>query len=108
MTELLFKPTLRGPLRTRTSGEANPWAGRTTLNSGSAAVTVATALVQSDSIIRYGTLPSSLGVAANSGGGIVVSSVVDSVSFDFARATGVAVPWDEQVMWEIVKTSWAS
>ena len=108
MTELLFKPTLRGPMRTRTSGEANPWAGRTALNSGSAAVTVSTALVQSDSIIRYGTLPSSLGVAANSGGAIVVNGIVDGVSFDLARATGVAVPWDETIMWELVRTSWTS
>jgi hypothetical protein len=108
MAELLFKPTLRGPMRTITTGEENPWAGRTVLASGSATITVSTAAIQSDSIVRYGTLPSSLGVAANSGGTIVVSSIVDGVSFALARATGVAVPWDETVMWELVRTSWTS
>ncbi len=108
MSELLFKPTLRGPMRTRTTGEENPWAGRTVLASGSASVTVSTALIQSDSIVRYGTQPNSVGVAANSGGAVVVNSIVDSVSFAFARATGVAVPWDEAVMWEVLRTSWTS
>ena len=108
MAELLFKPTLRGPMRTRTSGEQNPWAGRTTLSSGSATITVSTTLIQSNSIVRYGTQANSIGVAANSGGPIVAANVVDGVSFDFARATGVAVPWDETIMWEIVRTSWTT
>lgn len=109
MAELLFKPTLRGPMRTRTvAAEPNPWAGRTTLNSGSATITVSTTLIQSDSIIRYGTQANSVGVAANSGGPIVVANVVDGVSFDFASATGIAVPWDRTIMWELVRTSWTS
>lgn len=79
------------------------FAGLTTINSGSSSVTVSTAVVTSGSLIMYGTNPSSIG--PNSGGGIAVSSVVDGVSFAFARPTGNAVAWDETVMWEIVRTS---
>ena len=106
MTELLFKPLLRGPMSTRTAPtESNPWAGLTTLNSGSATITVSTSAVQSDSIFRMATSPGSLGVAANSGGAIVVSSIVDQVSFALATMTGVALPWDTTVMWELMRTS---
>ncbi len=101
----LFRPLLRGPMLSRTSGETNPWAGRTNVPSGSATVTVSTALVNSDSIIRFGTEVTSVGVGANSGGAVVVNSIVSGVSFAFARATAVAAPWDETVMWELVKTS---
>src|SRR5262245_17099997 len=107
MPELMFKQTLRGPVRTKTGG-ANPWAGRTTLNSGSVSVTVSTCIIQSNSILHMATFPASRGVAANSGGYIGVASVVDGRSFAFARATGVAVPWDEVISWEIVRTSWKS
>ena len=109
MAETLYKPTLRGPLRTRTAPtETNPWAGRTTLASGSATVTVSTAIVQSDSIIQFATEVGTVGVGANSGANVVVNSIVDAISFAFARATGIAVDWDETVMWQLLRTSWKS
>ena len=108
MTELLFKPTLRGPMRTRTAPtEPNPWAGRTTLNSGSATSVVSTTLVQSDSIIQYGieanTLQSS-GVAAP----IEVMSIADGVSFTFGTADGETLARDTTIMWSLMRTSWGS
>ena len=50
----------------------------------------------------------SVGLAASSGGAIVVNSIVDGVSFAFARSMGFAVPWDETIMWELMRTSWTS
>jgi len=102
--EKLNKAFYTGPGFTRI-GQANAWAGRTTLNSGSATVTVSTTMVSSDDIIRYGSSVSSVGVGANSGGAIVVNSIISATSFAFARATGTAVPWDEIIMWELVRTS---
>lgn len=85
---------------TRSVGDAH--AGRTTLSSGSASVTVSTNRVGSDSVILKTAEVASVGVGANSGGGIVVNSIVDGVSFAFAQATGVAVPWDTTVMWLMI------
>ena len=108
MSELLYKGTLKGPLRTQTTGADAPWAGLTTLDSGSATVTVSTASVQSDSIVQFSTKVGTVGVGANSGANVVVASVVDAVSFAFARATGVAVPWDETMMWTLTRTSYTN
>ena len=106
MPDLRFKDILRGPISTRTAPtEPNPWAGLTTLNSGSATVVVSTSIVQSDDIFKIAENPGSLGVAANSGGYIVANSIVQNTSFIFGRSTGVAVPWDTTIMWEILRTS---
>ena len=106
MSELLFKPTLRGPLRTRTnSQEASFWAGRTTLNSGSATSTVSTTLVQSDSIIQYGIEANTRqdsGVASP----IEVMSIADGVSFTFGTAGGETIARDTTIMWSLMRTSW--
>lgn len=103
------KDTLHNPLQlgpTQTSPlSTHAWIGRTTLSSGSAAVTVTTAHAASDMVVKYGSVVGSVGVGANSGGAIVVNSVVAGTSFAFARATGVAVPWDEVIMWELVRLS---
>ena len=108
MAELLFKPTLRGPVRTRTAPtEPNPWAGRTTLNSGSATSTVSTTLVQSDSIIQYGIEANTRqdsGVASP----IEVMSIQDGVSFAFGTAGGETLARDSTIMWSLMKTSWGS
>ncbi len=79
--------------------------GLTTLASGSSSVTVSTAVIGSADFIRFGTRISSASAAVNSGGYVAVSSLVQGTSFMFARATGTAVPYDELVMWEIVKRS---
>ena len=40
--------------------------------------------------------------------GVVVTSIADSVSFLFGRASGNAVAWDETIMWSLTRTSWTS
>lgn len=97
----------QGPrmLRTSRPGGAQQFAGRTTLSSGSASVTVSTAVVNSDTMFFLGSVVTSAGGAANSGGGLAVNSVVSGVSFALARPTGTAVPFDETVSWELVLTS---
>lgn len=52
--ELLFGPTLKGPIMTSVQSGPKQFAGRTTLNSGSATVTVSTFAIQSDSLIHLG------------------------------------------------------
>src|SRR5689334_7596484 len=107
MSELLFKPVEKGPRRINIgSAVRNPFAGRTTLGSGVAAVTVSTTMIKSGSMMSMATFPASVVVAANSGGRIVVNSVVHEKSFCFSRATGVGVPWDEVISWEITQTQW--
>jgi hypothetical protein len=54
------------------------------------------------------TMPGSVGIGHNSGGNIVVNSIVHRTSFAFARATGGGVPWGEVIAWEIMETSWKS
>lgn len=105
VNETLFNPKQMGQrsIPLSHSGISAPHAGLTVLNSGAASVTVSTAIVASGNLIMYGTNPSSIG--PNSGGGIAVNSIVDGVSFAFARPTGNAVAWDETIMWEIVRTS---
>lgn len=100
--EVLEKAFFQGGPFTRTQS-ADGWADRTTLTSGSASVTVSTALVNSDSIFWMATVPTSVGV--NSGGGIVVSSIVSGKSFAFARAEGQGVGWNEVITWTLIRTS---
>ncbi len=49
--ESLFAPFFRGPSTIKTNSEKTQFAGRTTLGSGQASVTVSTAVVQSGSLI---------------------------------------------------------
>jgi len=49
--ELLYAPLLKGVLRTEAQSSTGQFAGRTTLNSGSATTTVSITTVKSDSII---------------------------------------------------------
>ena len=107
MSELLFKPTLRGPLRTRASSASNQWAGRTTLSSGDATVAVSCSTVQSDSLIMYG-------VEANTrqdsgvGAAIEVMSIIDGSGFAFGTSGGETLARDTTIMWSLMKTSWGT
>lgn len=103
--EQFFAAHFRGPDRvdlapTRT----DPYAGRTVLSSGSTTVTVSTALVNSDSIISYGTHIDASAVSVASGGFVAVSSIVSGVSFDLIWARGGAVAKDVTVMWRLTHT----
>ena len=100
--EALFNPHLRGPMRTQTSEVTNPWAGRTSVPSGSATVTVSTALVNSDSIIQITEEVGSASV--NSAGALTVNSIVSATSFAIARQGGAAAEWDSTAMWMIWRT----
>lgn len=51
MYNRFFGMLLREPITTRATSATNQWAGRTTLNSGSATITVSSAIVKSDSVI---------------------------------------------------------
>ena len=107
MAELIFKGTLRGPLRTRASSASNQWAGRTTLNSGDATVAVSCSVVQSDSLIMYGVeanIRQDSGVAAH----IEVMSIIDGSGFAFGFAGGETVARDTTIMWWLMNTSWSS
>ena len=107
MAELIFKGTLRGPLRTRASSASNQWAGRTTLNSGDATVAVSCSVVQSDSLIMYGVeanIRQDSGVAAH----IEVMSIIDGSGFAFGTAGGETLARDTTIMWSLMRTSWDS
>lgn len=108
--EQLWGPQFRGgpTLTLSGAGQSAAFAGRTVIQSGSVFVTVSTSLVKSDSIILPGIEVGSVGVAVNSGaslGKVVVNSIVDGTSFAFARPSGVAVDWDDTVMWLMFSTT---
>ena len=107
MSELLFKPTLRGPLRTRASSASNQWAGRTTLNSGDATVAVSCSVVQSDSIIQYG-IEANTRQDSGVGAAIEVMSIIDGSGFAFGTSGGETLARDTTIMWSLMRTSWDS
>ena len=104
--ETFFRPLFKGALTLPTSGNTagGQFAGRTTIDSGSTEVAVATTAVKSDSIIRYGIEVGSMSSTGSLAGHIVVNSIVDSTGFMFARHNATAQKWDDVIMWEIVKT----
>ncbi len=103
--EVFRRPKFRGPSFMQSPAGRGQFAGLTTLASGSASVTVSTGVINSNSMFRLATIANSVGAASNSGGHVVVNSIVSGVSFALARATATAIPWDEVVSWEIVKQS---
>ncbi len=102
--ELLWRAFFRGPPFILANSGPSQFAGRITINSGSATVTVSTSIVKSDSIILHdvesNTLQSS-GVAAP----INVMSVVDGAHFSFGYAGGETPAGDRTIMWMILNTS---
>jgi len=98
--EQFFGPTLRGPVLTKAQSASNQFAGRTTLASGSATVTVSTTSVKSDSIIFH-----ALQAATVSSGAICVRSINPGVAFSFGWTDGGARAFDSTIMWRIELTS---
>lgn len=98
------RPIHYGPL-TIPQSTSTLFAGRTVLASGSSSVTVSTAAVNSDSIIMLTSQVGSAGVGVNSGGAIGVNSIVSGTSFAITRMTGIAVDWDDTVMWHLIQRS---
>lgn len=102
--EQLWRGNQRGPLTLKASSAANQFSGLTTLNSGSATVTVSTTQVKSDALI---SLTMQAATRQNSGFAkpLEVSSLVHGSYFVIATADGVAIPRSTTVMWEIKHTS---
>ena len=103
--EALFRGFLRAPMMLRTnSGQANQFAGATTLNSGTATVTISTAVVKSGDLINLGFQVRTL---CGSGIGYMlgVSSVVDYTSFAVGYIDGQGRAPGGTVSWEIRRTS---
>lgn len=101
--EQLWRAILRGPLTTRAASAANQWAGRTTLSSGSATVTISTTIVKSDSLI----FPA-VQAATNQASGVSRSIEVKTISpgnfFTLGWSDGNAIARDTTIMWMIVRT----
>ena len=101
---LLHSQVLRGPFMISVQSGPKQFAGRTTINSGDATVTVSTFAVMSDSLITYGVegaVNQSSGVATY----LEVKSISDQNFFTLGWADGsVAVP-KRTLMWQVTNTS---
>ena len=103
--ENLFGGLLRAPLKLITTAGAKQFAGFSALNSGTAYVTISTAMVTSGNLINA-TLSVNTTVASGSGGcATAVSSIVDGVSFAYGYTDGTGRGPGGTVMWEIRRTS---
>jgi hypothetical protein len=103
--ELLFGAFLKGPLMTKTASDANQFAGRTTLSSGSATVVVSTKLVNSDSIINVSLLGNANLSSGTAIRGIEVKTISPGGYFTFGTQDGIAIPRDTVLMWELRRAS---
>lgn len=102
--ETLYGPGFFGPPVISVASKSNQFAGRTTLSSGSATVTVSSTVIGSDSIIR---LAMQTHVRQNSGFGqpVEVASISPGNFFTLSTADGVAFARDTTIMWDIVKSA---
>jgi hypothetical protein len=103
--ETLFGGILRGPLATLTASGAKQFAGRTTINSGTAFVTISTQMVNSDSIILHGFAVQTTVASGSGGPATCVSSIVSGVSFALGYTDGVQRGPGGTFMWELRRTS---
>ena len=100
--EILSGALLQGPLRSKTTAGAQQFAGKATISSGSATVTVSTAVVKSDSLIMNG-VRALTDQASGSGCGVEVRTVIDSTSFVLANSDSSVRAFDVSVDWMIVQ-----
>lgn len=93
-----------GPGITNITSGPNQFAGRTTLSSGSATVTVSTFQVGSDSLIF---LNAQHFTAQNSGfgSGLCVRTIAPGVSFTMGWSDGLGKGFDATLMWEMRRSS---
>lgn len=101
-SEQLYRGLLRGPLRTQAGSKSNQWAGRTTLNSGSATVTVSTTAVDSNSIVLGFTEGAANLASGTAIRGIEVKSLSPGNFVTFGTADGQAIARATAIMWLIV------
>lgn len=102
--ELLRRPFLKGPAITQANSSPDQWAGRTTLSSGSATVTVSTRQVNSDSLIWHGA-EGNANVASGTNRVTEVKTISSAAYFTLGTQDGQAIPRDTILMWEIRKTT---
>jgi hypothetical protein len=103
--ERLSRGFLFAPMAVRaTSGMTGQFAGRTTLNSGTATATVSTTNIKSDSLVFHGFQIATT-ASSGTGWGIGVSSVVHGVSFAVGYTDGQGRAPGGTIMWEIKRTS---
>ena len=102
--EMLRRGFLTGPMVTKAQSASNQFAGRTTLNSGSATVAVSCSTVKSDSIIQYG-IHSDTRQDSGVGSPIEVMSIIDGSGFAFGTSGGETIARDTTVMWSLMNTS---
>lgn len=89
--EAMFRPFLKGPLMTLTASKSNQFAGRTTIDSGSATKTVSTSVVNSNSLISH-QLQVALAAGYNTQGLInIVSGASTGVASTSAVYSGQAI-----------------
>ncbi len=83
------------------SGQANQWAGRTTLNSGSAFNTVSTRMIKADSHISGQWIPNATVSSGQQWSTPAVMSIVAGVSFAVGNVDGVGRAPGGTFCWEI-------
>ncbi len=103
--ELLRRPFFHGPASVRTTAGPQQFAGRTALASGTASVTVSTAVVNSDSIIFHSFQANTTTAGSGTQFSTVVSSIVSGISFALGTADGQGRQPGGTFMWEIRRTS---
>lgn len=103
--EMFQRPFWKSAPLVRTNSHAAQYAGRTTLNSGSATVVVSTRAINSDSIISH----SMLGNANVASGTAIRPTEVKTISsggyFTFGTQDGVGIARDTVIMWEIRRST---
>lgn len=98
--EQWFGPQLRGPITAKpTNDRRDPFAGETTILSGTATVVVSTNLVNSASVV-LATVNAATAIASLQP--VVVNSIVTGVSFNVSRAPATNSPIDTRVSWFLV------
>lgn len=102
--EQIWRGFFRGPTTMVANSKSNQFAGLTTLNSGSATVTVSTTAVKSDAAI-FLTMKATTRQNSGFAKPLEVSSLVHNSYFVIATADGVAIPRSTTIMWEIKHTS---
>jgi hypothetical protein len=93
-----------GPLMTKINSSPDQWAGRTTLDSGSATVTVSTRIVNSDSLI-WVQGQNHANVASGTYKPVEVRTISPGNFFTLGTADGIAMARDTTLMWEVKRAS---
>lgn len=102
--ELLRGPLLKGPLMSPVQSGPAQFAGRTSISSGVATVTVSTYVVKSDSLV-FLTAQSITNQSSGVSKPIEVRSISDGNFFTLGWADGVGTPRTTDILWNIVNSS---